>query len=54
MENQDTIEEAFEKQCWYVWSEGFRYSYREKADVGVAIKESNTLVDAFKVQFKKG
>ena len=45
--NQDTLKESFAKQCWWTWSEGFRYSYREYR----AISEANLLTEAFEKKF---
>ncbi len=52
-ETKDTMEDAFIKQCWYTWNEGFRYSYREYQDVNKAINDACKVAEAFKKQFKE-
>ena len=53
MEKLNDVSE-FTKQCWYVWSEGFRYSYKECSDITKAIQEANLLTEAFEKKFTKG
>lgn len=52
-ENRDTLEDSFTEQCWYIWNEGFRYSYMEYKDVDKAIEEACKVTEAFKKQFKE-
>lgn len=49
---EQNMKEEFTRQSWYVWSEGFRYSYREYRDIGRAISEANLLTEAFEKKFK--
>lgn len=48
---EQSMKEEFTRQSWYVWSEGFRTSFREFQDIARAIGEANLLTEAFEKKF---
>ena len=49
---EQNIQEEFTRQSWFVWSEGFRYSFKEFLDIGRDSSEANLLTEAFEKKFK--